>query len=100
METLHASRIKVLRERQDRQLATIAARMEGEVSQLETAHEEAYEKMLADHETQTAMLAKALEAKKQRLQTRLAVAELIRKKREDGHDGIVDRLSGMSIHEL
>lgn len=81
METLHASRIKVLRERQDRQLATISSRMDKEVAQLESNNETELKQLLAEHEAQSSRLAAAFEARKFRLKTRLAMGELISKEK-------------------
>lgn len=87
MDRLHQARIKVLRERQERQLQSTTARLEKELQDLVNHNIDAIAELERQHMKEQQAIRQAFEAKKARLRRRWNLEEAILRKRLEERDG-------------
>ena len=86
MDQLHSSRIKVLRDRQERRLQDAVARMDRELDALIDAHAAAFANLHRAHQHEEMALTRGLDARKARLRHRWNLEEaVLRRKLENQH---------------
>lgn len=81
MDSLHESRIKVLRDKQERQHQNALRRMERELDQLVKSNEQDRQALEKQCQTQHQETVTALEAKRDRLKWRWSVEQMIARKK-------------------
>jgi len=98
MDALQESRIKVLRERQEKRLAEAIARMEGELDDLCDQHSKQIAALQAGHRREESSLIDGLQAKKTELRQRWNLEEaILRKRLEEKHGQVYGPLPPISF---
>lgn len=87
MDRVHQARIKVLRERQERQLQNTTAKLERELQDLVNRNIDAIAELERQHLREQQAITQAFEAKKARLRRRWNLEEAILRKRLEERDG-------------
>ncbi|KAL4918616.1 hypothetical protein BDW62DRAFT_63963 [Aspergillus aurantiobrunneus] len=88
MAQLHASKIKVLRDRQEIRLQEAIARMDRELDAMIDKHAVEFSSLQKEHQQEEATALQALNAKKTKLRHRWVLEEAILRKRLENQDGI------------
>ncbi|KAL1968117.1 hypothetical protein VTN77DRAFT_2248 [Rasamsonia byssochlamydoides] len=88
MDRLHEARIKVLRDRQERQLQETISRLEKELESLIAKNAEAIAELEMDHQREEQAVLQAFDVKKARLKRRWNLEEAILRKRLEMRDGV------------
>lgn len=81
MDNLHAARINVLREKQTKQLETVAAAQEAEMDMLRESHRAEIENLDADFTDEETALQREFQERRARLVRRWELAEAIERRR-------------------
>ncbi|KAJ5639634.1 uncharacterized protein N7484_007496 [Penicillium longicatenatum] len=98
MDALQESRIKVLRERQEKRLAEAIARMEGELDALCDQHSKQIAALQAEHRREESSLIDGLQVKKTELRQRWNLEEsILRKRLEEKHGQVYGPLPPISF---
>ncbi|KAJ6114923.1 hypothetical protein N7486_000701 [Penicillium sp. IBT 16267x] len=98
MDALQESRIKVLRERQEKRLAEAIARMERELDDLCDQHSKQVAALQAEHRREESSLIDGLQVKKTELQQRWNLEEaILRKRLEEKHGQVYGPLPPISF---
>lgn len=86
MDRVHHSKLKVLRERQERKLQEMSVRLEKALEDLVSTHEKSVTQLELEHEREEQELLEAFKAKKKKLRLRWSLEEaILRKKLESKH---------------
>lgn len=87
MNQLHDARVKVLRERQERQLQETTARLENELEALITRNTDSIADLERDHQREEQEILQAFDGKKSKLRWRWNIEEAILRKKLQQRDG-------------
>ncbi|KAL8714152.1 MAG: hypothetical protein Q9220_001881 [cf. Caloplaca sp. 1 TL-2023] len=87
MDNLHTARINVLREKQGKQLERIIAKQEAELEAADSSLAEQMQQLEIDYRSESDMVRREFELRRQRLTSRWLLAEAILQKRRENETG-------------